>query len=116
METDACTFQHPPEAEARFFIASGVVPPARCRRHYGMLTRLAAHEGLSQQALGGLIGLTPTRMVFLVDELEQRGLVQRRRNTADRRSYALYRTTQGQDTLRRYKPPEPATKTRSAPP
>jgi DNA-binding MarR family transcriptional regulator len=69
-------------------------------RHAGMLTRLAAHEGLSQQALGELIGLNPTRMVFLVDELEQRGLVQRRRNTADRRSYALYLTTQGRDTLR----------------
>src|SRR5215472_18174271 len=69
-------------------------------RHAGMLTRLAAHEGLSQQALGGLIGLTPTRMVFLVDELEQRGLVERRRNTADRRSYALYLTPQGRDTLR----------------
>ena len=69
-------------------------------RHAGMLTRLAAHEGLSQQALGELIGLNPTRMVFLVDELEQRGLVERRRNTADRRSYALYLTAQGRDTLR----------------
>src|SRR5215470_12455333 len=68
-------------------------------RHAGLLTRLAAHEGLSQQALGELIGLNPTRMVFLVDELEQRGLVERRRNTADRRSYALYLTTQGRDTL-----------------
>jgi DNA-binding MarR family transcriptional regulator len=69
-------------------------------RHAGMLTRLAAHEGLSQQALGELIGLNPTRMVFLVDELEQRGLVERRRNAADRRSYALYLTAQGRDTLR----------------
>src|SRR6266516_2559273 len=69
-------------------------------RHAGMLTRLAAHEGLSQQALGELIGLNPTRMVFLVDELEQRGLVERRRNAADRRSYALYLTPQGRDTLR----------------
>ena len=69
-------------------------------RHAGMLTRLAAHQGLSQQALGELIGLNPTRMVFLVDELEQRGLVERRRNTADRRSYALYLTAQGRDTLR----------------
>src|SRR6266568_9598794 len=68
-------------------------------RHAGMLTRLAAHQGLSQQALGELIGLNPTRMVFLVDELEQRGLVERRRNTADRRSYALYLTPQGRDTL-----------------
>jgi len=23
VETDACNFQHPPEAEARFFMASG---------------------------------------------------------------------------------------------
>jgi len=39
-------------------------------------------------------------MVFLVDELEQRGLVEHRRNTADRRSYALYLTAQGRDKLR----------------
>src|SRR5262252_6049585 len=68
-------------------------------RHAGMLTRLAAHEGLSQQALGELIGLNPTRMVFLVDELQQRGLVERRRNPADRRSYALYLTEKGRDAL-----------------
>jgi DNA-binding MarR family transcriptional regulator len=69
-------------------------------RHAGMLIRLAANEGLSQQAIGELIGLNPTRMVFLVDELEQRGLVERRRNAADRRSYALYLTANGRDTLR----------------
>jgi DNA-binding MarR family transcriptional regulator len=69
-------------------------------RHAGMLLRLGANEGLSQQALGELIGLNPTRMVFVVDELEERGLVERRRNTADRRSYALYLTPKGRDTLR----------------
>ena len=69
-------------------------------RHAGILVRLAANEGLSQQALGELIGLNPTRMVFLVDELEQRGLVERRRNTNDRRSYALYLTPRGRDMLR----------------
>ena len=42
-----------------------------------------------------------TRMVFLVDELEQRGLVERRRNPADRRSYALYLTDQGRAKLAR---------------
>src|SRR5215469_385428 len=68
-------------------------------RHAGMLFRLAANEGQSQQAIGELIGLNPTRMVFLVDELEQRGLVERRRNAADRRSYALYLTAQGRDAL-----------------
>jgi DNA-binding MarR family transcriptional regulator len=69
-------------------------------RHVGMLTRLAANEGKSQQAIGELIGLNPTRMVFLVDELEQRGLVERRRNPADRRSYALYLTEPGRAKLR----------------
>ncbi len=64
-------------------------------RHAGLLLRLAGREGRSQQAIGELIGLNSTRMVFLVDELEQRGLVERRRNDADRRSYALYLTDAG---------------------
>lgn len=69
-------------------------------RHFGMLTRLAANEGKSQQAIGEMMGLNATRMVFLVDELEQRGLVERRRNPADRRSHALYLTEEGRAKLR----------------
>ncbi|HEX4661268.1 MAG TPA: MarR family transcriptional regulator [Streptosporangiaceae bacterium] len=69
-------------------------------RQVGMLTRLAANEGRSQQAIGELVGLNPTRMVFLVDELEKQGLVERRRNPADRRSHALYLTDQGREKLR----------------
>ena len=68
-------------------------------RHVGMLTRLAANEGRSQQAIGELIGLNPTQMVFLVDELEDRGFVERRRNPADRRSYGLFLTGAGRDML-----------------
>ncbi len=70
------------------------------QRQAGMLVRLAAREGTSQQALANLLGLNATRMVFLVDELEQRGLVERRRNPADRRSHALYLTDRGRDALR----------------
>lgn len=70
-------------------------------RQAGLLTRLADNEGASQQALGDLAGLNPTRMVFLVDELERRGLAERRQNPADRRSHALYLTDRGRDTLRR---------------
>jgi DNA-binding MarR family transcriptional regulator len=70
-------------------------------RHVGMLTRLAANEGKAQQVIGELIGLNPTQMVFLVDELEGRGLVERRRNPADRRSYALFLTAAGRDMLAR---------------
>ena len=68
-------------------------------RHVGMLARLAANEGKAQQVIGELIGLNPTQMVFLVDELESRGFVERRRNPADRRSYALYLTQAGRDML-----------------
>ena len=70
------------------------------QRHAGTLSRLAANEGKSQQAIGELLGLNATRMVFLVDELEQRGLVERRRNPADRRQHALYLTDLGHDKLR----------------
>jgi len=69
-------------------------------RQFGMLTRLAANEGRSQQAIGELMGLNATRMVFLVDDLEQRGLVERRRNPSDRRSHALYLTDLGRTKLR----------------
>jgi DNA-binding MarR family transcriptional regulator len=83
---------------ARLF-AERLAPLGLEPRHAGLLLRLAGNEGRSQQALGELLGLNPTRMVFLVDELEQRGLVERRRNAADRRSYALYLTDSGQDML-----------------
>jgi DNA-binding MarR family transcriptional regulator len=66
-----------------------------------MLFRLAANQGQSQQAIAQLIGVNATRMVFLVDELEKRGLIERRRNPADRRSHALYLTSEGADTLDR---------------
>ena len=68
-------------------------------RHVGMLMRLAANEGKAQQVIGELIGLNPTQTVFLVDELEGRGFVERRRNPADRRSHALYLTPAGRDML-----------------
>lgn len=70
------------------------------QRQAGMLLRLAVNQGRSQQAIAEMIGVNATRMVFLVDELEQRGLVERRRNAADRRSYALYLTPGGRDMLR----------------
>ena len=69
------------------------------QRHAGMLIRLAANQGQSQQAIAEMIGVNATRMVFLVDELEKLGLVERRRNPADRRSHALYLTEQGLATV-----------------
>src|SRR5206468_7461547 len=36
------------------------------------------------------IGVHPSRIVALIDDLEQHGFVNRRRNADDRRSYGLY--------------------------
>ena len=71
------------------------------QRHAGMLVRLAQNDGRSQQAIAELLGVNPTRMVFLTDELEKLGLVERRRNPADRRSHALYLTEAGTAMLAR---------------
>jgi DNA-binding MarR family transcriptional regulator len=71
------------------------------QRQAGVLVRLAANEGRSQQAIAESMGVNATRMVFLVDELEKLGLVERRRNPEDRRSHALYLTDQGRAALDR---------------
>jgi DNA-binding MarR family transcriptional regulator len=71
------------------------------QRQAGMLIRLAENDGRSQQAIAELMGINPTRMVFLTDELEKLGLVERRRNPADRRSHALYLTAAGTAMLAR---------------
>jgi DNA-binding MarR family transcriptional regulator len=63
--------------------------------HAGILRAIAAEPGRSQQALSGQLGLLPSRVVAYVDELEDRGYVERRRNPDDRRLHALYLTASG---------------------
>jgi DNA-binding MarR family transcriptional regulator len=67
----------------------------------GVLHLLAREAGMSQQALAGRLGVAPSRVVGLVDGLEGRGLVERRRSASDRRSYELHLTAQGRDVLQR---------------
>jgi DNA-binding MarR family transcriptional regulator len=66
----------------------------------GVLNLLA--EGpISQQTLGEQLGIDRTTVVELIDELEQQGVVVRRRNPADRRSYALTLTPRGHTVQKR---------------
>jgi DNA-binding MarR family transcriptional regulator len=67
--------------------------------HAGILRAIAAEPGRSQQALSGQLGLLPSRVVAYVDELEDRGYVERRRNPDDRRLHALYVTASGKKLL-----------------
>jgi DNA-binding MarR family transcriptional regulator len=59
-------------------------------RHFGLLVQLAKTEGQSQQRLAASLGIHRNVMVGLLDELEARGLVERRRHPGDRRANALY--------------------------
>ena len=61
-------------------------------KQLGALSVLVAEGPLSQQRLGERQGVDRTTMVALVDELERRGLVERRRNPDDRRAYSLHAT------------------------
>lgn len=58
--------------------------------HVGVLRVVGQNPGLSQQALSERLGAQPSRIVRLVDELEDRGLVERRRSQTDRRNHELY--------------------------
>jgi DNA-binding MarR family transcriptional regulator len=67
----------------------------------GLLRAVAAAPGQSQQALARHLGTPPSRLVALVDGLDERGLLERRRNPDDRRLHALHLTDAGQAVLRR---------------
>jgi len=62
---------------------------------------LLAEGAISQQELGEQLGIDRTTVVEMIDELEQQGIVVRRRNPADRRSYALTLTPRGQTVQKR---------------
>jgi DNA-binding MarR family transcriptional regulator len=62
---------------------------------------LLAEGAISQQELGEQLGIDRTTVVELIDGLETSGIVIRRRNPADRRSYALALTPRGRTVQKR---------------
>ena len=69
------------------------------RPQAGLLRLISREPGLSQQAVARRLGTPPSRLVALVDGLEQRGLIERRRNPGDRRNYALHLTAAGEEAM-----------------
>jgi DNA-binding MarR family transcriptional regulator len=67
----------------------------------GILRFLRIAPGLSQQELAAKLRIHPSRMVAIVDNLEKRGLVERRANRDDRRLYSLNLTKNGEEALER---------------
>ena len=68
----------------------GISPP-----HLGMLRWIHANGGKNQRELASHLGVVPSRLVVLLDELETKGLVARERNLQDRRSQQLQLTRKG---------------------
>ena len=68
------------------------------RPHAGILRLVAQSPGLSQQELGRRLAILPSRLVALLDELEEKGLIERRPDREDRRTYALHLTPSGRNT------------------
>ena len=68
-------------------------------RAWGALNVLDTEGAITQQSLGRCIGMDPSTMVSTIDELEERGLVQRRRKADDRRAHALHITAKGRGIL-----------------
>jgi len=68
--------------------------------HAGLIRAVGATPGRSQQALATQLGILASRLVVLIDELEGDGLIERRRDPADRRYYALHLTSDGDERLR----------------
>ncbi|HEY7890871.1 MAG TPA: MarR family transcriptional regulator [Solirubrobacteraceae bacterium] len=85
-------------AVAREFHAT-LAPLCLEPRDFALLRAIAPAEGASQQAIGERLQIPASRMVALLDALEQRGLIERRANPADRRARALYLTEQGRELL-----------------
>jgi DNA-binding MarR family transcriptional regulator len=65
----------------------------------GILRLLRVASGLSQQELAAKLQIHPSRLVAILDNLERRGLVERRANPDDRRLYSIHLTKDGGETL-----------------
>jgi DNA-binding MarR family transcriptional regulator len=68
---------------------------------FGLLNVLGARAGAIQQQLSTDMGIDPSAMVTLIDELENAGLAARRRRPGDRRAWEVTITPKGRRALER---------------
>lgn len=74
----------------------GLTPPL-----FAVLNYLRSSKGAIQQQIGSAMGIDPSTMVALVDQLERAGLAKRRPHPADRRAREVVLTPKGRRTLKR---------------
>ncbi len=79
---------------------SAMAPFGITGRQCAVLIAIDSQAPLSQQEVAGRLGGDRTTMVLLIDELETKALVQRRRDPDDRRKNVVVLTDAGRTTLR----------------
>ena len=67
--------------------------------HYAILATLAEAERETQGAIANALDYDPGQLVGLLDEMEERGLVERRRDPEDRRRQVVLVTAKGKKML-----------------
>jgi DNA-binding MarR family transcriptional regulator len=90
-------------AQLRFFelTTSALAPFGISGREAAVLHAIDNPDPLSQGEVARRMGIDRTTMVALIDELQQKELVQRRQDPEDRRKNVVELTGTGRDTLRR---------------
>ena len=68
-------------------------------RHFSVLAVLGEEKPLAQVEMSERLGIDRNTMVLLLDDLEARGLVTRRRDPRDRRAHQVSLTDAGRDVL-----------------
>ena len=66
---------------------------------FAVLSVIAANSGINQGAVGRVLGIKRANMVALINELIDKGLVDRTTDPVDRRAFALTLTATGADVL-----------------
>jgi MarR family transcriptional regulator, lower aerobic nicotinate degradation pathway regulator len=88
-------------AAAQTLAAERLGPLGLSPRAWGVLSTLAEAGPLTQIELATATGTDRTAMVYLLDELEERRLVERVRNPDDRRSFLVHLAPAGEALRRR---------------
>src|SRR4051794_33653195 len=87
------------EKSRRNFIAL-LEPHGFHPREFGLLTVVAKRPGITQQDLAALARVDPSSMVALLDDLERRGIAERRVDPEDRRRRAVHLTKDGEQQMK----------------
>jgi DNA-binding MarR family transcriptional regulator len=80
-------------------IAEGLETIGLTPASFGLLNLIGAGRGATQRELGSAMGIDPSTMVSLLDELEAAGLAKRRPHPTDRRARQVVITSKGRRLL-----------------